>query len=131
MRLVLTDISAHRAAEESLQITAAKSKALLSAIPDLIFTNHRNGKYLAVEASNPGLLFVPPEAFLHRTVAEVLPQPIAQRFLATCAQALDSRCMQEVNYSLPIGADEMHFEARVVPLTSDTAVTILRDITGR
>jgi diguanylate cyclase (GGDEF)-like protein/PAS domain S-box-containing protein len=131
VRLVLTDISARRQAERDLEITAAKNRALISAIPDLIFTNHRNGTYLAVEASNPGMLFALPEAFLQRTVLEVLPPPIADLFMSAFAKAIESGQMQALKYSLLIGAQAMFFEARVAPVTDDTLVTIIRDMTAQ
>jgi diguanylate cyclase (GGDEF)-like protein/PAS domain S-box-containing protein len=39
--------------------------------------------------------------------------------------------MQEVTYTLPLGGQVMHFEARIVPSTPDSLVTIVRDITER
>ncbi|MDO8248458.1 MAG: EAL domain-containing protein [Rhodoferax sp.] len=129
--LVFSDVTEKYRAQTALHESEARNQALISAIPDAIFTSQRDGKYLAVQAPDPAVLFAPPETLLQRTVQEVLPKPIADMFLAAFGRALDSGTMQEVNYSLPIGAQQRHFEARVVPSTEGIVISIVRDITER
>ncbi len=129
--MVLTRQEAGLRSVEALRESEARNRALLSAIPDLIFTNQRDGEYLAVNTSDPGLLFVPPEAFLHRRPQDFFPRPLADRFLEAFAEALDLDEVRELQYSLPFDGEEKHFEARVSPCTQDTVVTIVRDVTER
>jgi signal transduction histidine kinase/ABC-type amino acid transport substrate-binding protein len=117
--------------KESLRVSEAQNRALISAIPDLIFTNRRDGEFLAVHASDPSLLFAPPATFLRRRVGEVLPGVIADQFMAAYAKALDSDAVQHLDYALPMGGQERHFEARIVPCTEDTVISIVRDVTER
>ncbi len=109
----------------------AQNRALISAIPDLIFTNRRDGECLAVHAPDPGALQALSKAFLHRRVEAALPQPVAARLMKAIADALDSGAVQEVHYTLPAQGQEKHFEARVVASTDDTVISIVRDITER
>jgi len=128
---VVKDITERKQAEAALHRSEAKNLALISAIPDLIFTNRRDGEFLAVHTSDPGVLYVPPEAFLYRRVEEVLPAPFADQFMKAYADALDLNAVQELNYMLPVGGKEMHFEARVAPCAEDMVITIVRDVTER
>jgi PAS domain S-box-containing protein len=128
---VIEDITDRKRAEEALRKSEAHTRALISAIPDLIFTNRRDGEFLAVHAPDPKWLFLPAEAFLHQKVEDVLPRPLSDQFMAAFANALDSAAVQELNYSLPMGDQERHFEARVAPCAGDTVITIVRDITER
>ena len=127
----IQDITAQKRADEALQQSESENRALIRAIPDLIFTNHRNGEYLAVHAMDPALLLVPPQAFLHRNIQDVLPQPIAAQFTKAFADALDQHAVQEWQYALPVGGETKQFEARVARCTDDTVLTIVRDITAR
>ena len=116
---------------EALQASESENRALISVIPDLIFTNRRDGEYLAVHAADPSLLAAPPEAFLHRRVDEILPALLTDLFMQAFARALDSHTLQELTYALTVGDRERHFEARVVPASADTVITIVRDISAR
>lgn len=118
-------------AEAALRESEAMNRALIQAIPDLIFMNRRDGEYLAVHAPDPRLLAAPPETILHRKIDEFLPKPVAERCLEAIAAALDSGALQELTYSIPIDGQERHFEARLAPCTHDTVLTIVRDITCR
>ena len=125
------DVTEGRRAELALHGSVAQVQALLRAIPDLIFLNSREGEYLDFRAYDAELLLVPPEAFLHKTVTEVLPRPLADRFMATMARALDLNEIQVMQYDLAISGTARWFEARLVPCGADQVVTISRDITER
>ena len=125
------DITEEKEAEDALRVSESHNRALVAAIPDLIFTSRRDGVFLAVHAPDPNVLFVAPEVFLHRKVEEILPRPIAVQFMKAYSDALDSHRVQELYYTLPLGGEERHFEARVARCTEDTVVTLVRDITER
>ena len=128
---VIQDFTERKQGEAALRESEAQNRALISAIPDLIFTNRRDGEFLAVHASDPSALFVPPDHFMHRRVETVLPKPIAEQFLKAFADALDMDAMQQLNYALTVNGQDRYFEARVVPSTKDTVISIIQDITAR
>jgi len=128
---VIRDITDRKRTEEALRESEARNLALISAFPDLLFTNRRDGEYLAVHTSHPELLFAPPETFLHRKCDEIMPKPLSDLFMRAFADALDLHAVQEFNYVLPIGGEEKNFETRVTPCTKDTVITIVRDVTAR
>ena len=127
--ITYVDVTEAKRVREALWQSEVQNQALIKAIPDLVFTNRRDGEYLAFHAKDNQGLLVPPEAFLHRKIEEILPRPLAERFLSAFAEALDTHAVREVDYTLPIAGEARQFEARVVPCTVDTVVTIVRDVT--
>jgi PAS domain S-box-containing protein len=128
---IISDITEHKRAAEALRESEAQNRALLDAIPDLIFVNSRDGEFLDYHAADPSLLVIPPEVFLHRRIADVLPERYAGQFMNACMDALDSGAVQEIHYSITHAGAVRHFEARVAPCNDAKVVTIVRDVTNR
>ncbi|MCM2255198.1 MAG: PAS domain S-box protein [Vicinamibacteria bacterium] len=128
---VWRDVTERRRQEEAHRQLLAQNQALYEAIPDLIFLLRRDGRFVAVHAPDPGLLYAPKEDFIGRGVAEVLPPPVSTRLKKAFADALDSRLAQEITYLLPVDGVERSYEARIVPCGTDEVVAMVRDITAR
>ena len=78
-----------RKAQRQLQESNAHLEATLNALPDLLFELDRDGRIYDFRAPRPELLYTTPEAFLGRTVRDVLPQEAAdvtEEALADAAQ---------------------------------------------
>ena len=123
--------SRRRRAELALQASETRHRALLKVIPDLMFVLSRDGQYLDYHAKNPEDLFVPPEYFLGKNMRDIMPSALDARFRAGFAEAVATRESALVEYALPIGGEERHFEARVVLHDDVGFVSIVRDITER
>jgi len=128
---VKEDVTERQRSEDALRKSEAHKRALVHAIPDLIFINHRDGEFLDYYASKPEELCVPPGTFLHRMPWEVLPETLASRFMEAFKEAHEGNCMVELPYALPMGEALRHFEARIVPLVDECVLTIVRDITSK
>ena len=128
---VMIDITERKRVEQALGEGEAQNRALIRAMPDLVFVNRRNGEFLFFHAPNPSLLAAPPEAILHRNISDLLPPPVAAQCLQAIAATLDTGALQDFNYVLPVAGEDRRFEARVAPCSADTALTIVRDITER
>src|SRR5688572_3406272 len=85
----------------------AWSSALLRAIPDLMFVLRRDGTYLDYHARDRRLLFAPPDAFLGRTIAEILPPKLAGMMMGAIERAFATDATVVVEYELPM--DEPRF----------------------
>lgn len=130
LHIALTDITASIHAEE-LKKAVAKDQSVISAIPDLIFVNERDGTYLDVKASDPRLLFAPADTFLNRTVRDVLPPSKAKLLMDAFARALDTKMAQDVDLCFSLDGKDRCFEARITPTAQDKVITIMHDITDR
>jgi PAS domain S-box-containing protein len=114
---------------QAMRRSEIRSRALLDAIPDLMFRIARDGTYLEVKG-DPERMIVPPEELLGQSVREVLPGDLADRFEAALSAPV-SKGVQTVEYRLTIAGEEHYFEARMVPSGDDEVVVIVRDFTDR
>jgi PAS domain S-box-containing protein len=110
-----------------LRRSQARSRALLDAIPDLMFRMARDGTYLEAEGRRESLIR-PREELIGRTVNELLPEDIADKFTEAMSRPA-SEGVQTIEYRLDIGGELRDFEARMVPSGDDEVVVIVRDFT--
>jgi PAS domain S-box-containing protein len=67
-RWLLYDITERKHAEEALRESEEKNRAILHALPDLIFVQSKDGVYLDYHAKDPRALLVPPEQFIGKNM---------------------------------------------------------------
>jgi PAS domain S-box-containing protein len=106
----------------------ARNRAIVRALPDLMFVLHRDGTIIEHHARDPRLLFVPPEAFLGRKVSDVLPPPVGEAMARALDQAYESDEPVVVEYELTVH-ERQYFEARIVRVSTDRLLSIVRDVT--
>ncbi|MEO1148714.1 MAG: PAS domain S-box protein [Cyanobacteria bacterium J06638_22] len=150
------DITEQKAVEDKIRQSEARNRALLEAMPDLLFRIHRDGTYLDCKADEKSTLLLPVNALLGKTVYEVLPHDIAEQRMMYVHQALETGQPQNFEYqlrrsvirpnplldhlykqasphddSLSKDYDLRDYEARVVVSGQDEVIAIVRDITAR
>jgi signal transduction histidine kinase len=108
---------------------AARYRALLQAIPDLMFRISRDGRYLGYNAPNPADLILPD--VVGRTLWERLPDGLADRVLAAGRAALDDGTPSVIEYELPFQDGARNYEARFAASGDDEFLMIVREITDR
>lgn len=124
------DITALKNAEAALRHSEARIRALLNAIPDLIFELNREGIILQFIPSAVNDPLLPPEQFLGKPIREVIPW-VADQTLFSVARSLESGLVSAFEYDIEQKGEMRTFEARISPLTSDTVLAIVRDVSLR
>jgi PAS domain S-box-containing protein len=109
----------------------ARLRALVEALPDLMFRLARDGTYIDVQTPEASLLAEPRERLLGRSVRDVLPAEVAQRLLDAIARVSAPGDVETVEYTLELEDGERHFEARLAPMGPEEVVLIVRDISER
>jgi len=128
----IRDITERKKMEDALQKSEARSKAILNAIPDMMFQNNRDGTYTGYSYNGPKEdFFVPPEFFMGKKISDIMPPERAVEEVERINNVLEGGDPQIFEYQSPIG-DETHcYEARMVKCTENEVLTIVRDITER
>jgi PAS domain S-box-containing protein len=109
----------------------ARNRALLDAVPDMIFRVSRDGTYLDVKADDPSGLLLPARELIGRNVRDLLPLEVTHAVLACVERALDTGAVSTLEYELTIGGVVRCFESRMVPSGEGEVVTIVRDFTEK
>lgn len=156
---LIQDITERKTAEEGLRHSEARNRALVRTIPDIMFVQDGNGRFLDVHVPDTAGLLVPPELFIHRTLDDLLllgetlgprpfeirspdiPEPMRNsrelRALVNniirpkLRQALESGTMQEYQYSIITGEVKEHFEAKLIAFDEDKILHIIRNVTDK
>ncbi|MBD1936703.1 PAS domain S-box protein [Microcoleus sp. FACHB-68] len=127
------DITAHKFAEEALRESEAMNRALISALPDLLFRIARDGTYLDCIPAADIPMFVPPHEFLGKKVTEVLPIGLAMELMSAIELVLQTGNTQLVEFQLPVQGHLYDYETRIAVSGKDRneVLAIVRDITDR
>jgi PAS domain S-box-containing protein len=117
--------------ERSLLASESRNRALLKALPDLIFVLNSEGRYVECHCPETVDLYVPPEQFMGRTMEEIIPGDLAKTFRALFQRACETGEVVAHEYAMPIAGEERHFEARMVRRDDGAIVAIVRNISER
>jgi len=125
------DITERVNADRLLRKSEEENRAILSAVPDLMFRLNRQGILLGTHTGDPGELYLPPEEFLGKRVDEVLPENVASVALRSLDEAFSKQDLVSFEYELIINGETRYYENRMLPISADEALSIIRDITDR
>ena len=114
---------------QALRQSETRYRALLEAIPDLMFRMTRDGTYLDFKGDGADLA-APPEQLIGARAHDILPRPVADKLVIGIGEALDTGRVVTGDYKLILDGVERAFEARIVR-DGDEAVLIVRDFTER
>jgi len=121
--------SQRKKTEKALIESEAKTKAILEAIPDLIFLLSEDGEHLDFYAPNRSKLYLGRDDFLGKRVNEVLPKEVGKKYQYHIRRALESCRIQVFDYQLDFPEGPRHYEGRMVASGKNETLTIVRDIT--
>jgi PAS domain S-box-containing protein len=127
---LVMDITDRKQAEEKLQESEARYKAILDAIPDLMFRISRDAEYLDLKSEGANVT-LSREEIVGKRVQELLPSDVAAISLEAIAKTLDFGTLQTCEYQLPTPLGVRDYEARLVVSGEDEVLAIVRDITER
>jgi len=114
---------------EDLRQSEAKNRALLNAIPDLMFRFSQDGIFLDFKAPRRDSYLKSSAAWVGQPVSEVLPTEVAQLCLEYVERTLKTQDIQIFEYELFVEDHRRNFEARLVVSGEREVLAIVRDIT--
>ena len=134
--LMIQNISDRKVAQQALQQNEAQKAAILKAIPDLMFHMRQDGLILNyLSGANFADLCAPGSSQIGHNLKEyattdALKQHINQKMQAM-HQALSTGEVQLYEQTVDIGGVPQYEEVRVVPVTADEVLVMVRDISDR
>ncbi len=128
---ISTDITQRKLAEKALRSSLTTNRALINAMPDLLFCFSADGRYLSYKAAKDTDLLLSPQELLGKKVDEVLPAHIAEPTMHYIQQALATREVQIFEYQLLLQNQQRDYEARLVVSAPNRVMAIIREITER
>ena len=126
---VFLDLSELKKTQAALKESEERSRAILEALPDIIFTLDENGRFLSYHTPSEGILFLSPEHFLGKKVNEVLPEKLAERTFEAMRIVKKKGETYLYEYNLVLNNETKWFEARMVKKGEKEFLVIVRDIT--
>jgi PAS domain S-box-containing protein len=125
------ELQERRNTEAALHASEQRMRAILAAMPDMIFEISSDGTFLDFVASADLAPILPPSEFIGKKVQEIFPPAIAEPTLFALERALETRQLHAFEYGLSPNGEPQFFEARVSAMTANSAVVMVRDISQR
>ena len=129
---IVSDITREKQAEQALRESEARARAMIQAIPDLVFRMDRQGVFLDYKADVSDLYAQSEPTLVGRRNQDITPPEFADLIDLQIRTVLETGTTQTFEYELPIpGRGVRNYEARMVASGLNEVTAIVRDITER
>lgn len=128
---IIHDITERKIAEEKLIKSEQENKAILDAVPDILFKIDADGIFQYAHFTGVTKPYLPRKHFMFRSIKEVLPEDVASLATKMLNKALKTKETVTFEYSLPYENGIFYFENRMVAISDNEILSIIRDITKR
>jgi len=119
--------------EDEIQIKEIeeKSRSIIEAIPDVLFTFDLNGVFIDCEANDDKILIVPKEYFIGKTISEIMPKEVTALAYENLNLVFKTGKLHSFEYKLVNEGLDSYCEIRMVKSGENNVLAVLRDITIR
>ena len=131
LRLASVDITERKKSEDHAYETASELRALFQAFPDLFLRLDRDGNVLDCKGGQSSDPFLSPDKFTDRNLRDILPAGVAEQFGEAQDKVRKSAAMEVLEFRAQGRQGEQVYESRLLPLSWDHWIAILRNITTR
>ncbi|OAA91102.1 HD domain-containing phosphohydrolase [Clostridium ljungdahlii] len=115
--------------EENLKKSEERNRAIVTAIPDIIFVVDENAVFKDCQVKDTSLLIMPKNEFIGKTLWDVLPPKIAETGFEKIKAALKNNSLESFEYEIDIPAGRKYYELRIIKCRENEIIAISRDIT--
>lgn len=129
--IIVRDITTRQQQEAALRRSELRLQTLLKAIPDMMLRVSQDHIFVDYHEAQDIPAYVPPEVFLGKHIADVLPSDLAEMVMQTGTQVLRTGERQQIEYQLPMPDGQHWYDAWVVASEDNTYLLLIRDTTER
>lgn len=121
-----------RLAEQALQNSEDRLRAMVSVLPDLFFILRSDGVIVDYLSQTEDELYLPPSRFLNRNMFDLLPPPLSNRVKAAFrAVLIEGQPIDIFHYDMEIMGLKQWYEARMIPLDQDKVLAVIQNVSKR
>lgn len=125
------DITARKEAEQALKHSEALNRAIIASLPDMLIHMRRDGLCLGMSCPPQFPVVTGHINGVGHNMADVLPADLVNERLTIAARALATRQTQITEYQIDINGELQWEESRIVPLTDNEVLVLVRNIHQR
>ena len=118
-----------RRSERALQASEARNRAILKAMPDVMFVLDRAGRVLDYAANDGNELYAPPEQVIGQNIRDRLPMDAAESVARAVEHTTNSAEPSSVTFSVQTAKGARFYDSLCVPFDADNILMIVRDVT--
>ena len=124
-------LSALETVQNELAESDAATRALLDGMPDSLLRLNRQGIILDFKTSRQRSVATPAKLLPGNSLAEVFPQPLAEKMTAALSRAFETQTTQLFEMGVLLNNHATQQEVRISPISETDAIAVLRDFTER
>lgn len=107
----------------------ANNKAIIQAIPDLIFIIDKDGYFLDCKANDNNQLLIPKELFIGKTIKDVMPDHISAGAYEKLKVVINTGGLESIEYSINMMGSIQYYELRMAKSGENEVLAIARNVT--
>jgi len=131
LRLASLDVTERKKSEDEAYETAAELRALFQAFPDLFLRIDREGNVLDCKGGQNSDPFLSPDKFAEHNLRDLLPDGVAALFGEAQDKVRKTGVLELIEFKVDGKQGEQVYETRLLPLSWDHWIAIVRNITAR
>jgi PAS domain S-box-containing protein len=131
LRLASVDVTERKKSEDQAYETAAELRALFQAFPDLFLRLDREGNILDCKGGQSSDPFLSADKFTDRNLKDILPSDVVEQFGEAQDKVRKTGTLEVLEFKAEGKQGEQVYESRLLPLSWDHWIAVLRNITAR
>jgi PAS domain S-box-containing protein len=124
--LNITDL---KRAQDKIILSEVKNRAILAAIPDLMFIINGEGIYLDMKNVEQEQLLIPKDQVIGSHLSRLLPESVYITLQSTINKVLKYGYSERIEYELALPSGNHHYEGRIIKYQDNEVLVIIRDTT--
>ncbi len=124
------EVAERKRAVDRMRKSEARTHGILDAIPDMLFQFDNVGRFLELRGGAENFT-ITSEQCVDKTIEQVMPEDVARNFRKQLTGTFESRGVRVFEYHLLVKDEVRHFECRLVAVSDDLALAMVRNITER